>query len=411
MRKTKPYCISKQSVMAAWERVKANKGSQGVDQETIEEFGKALKVNLYKLWNRMSSGTYFPPAVRRVEIPKSGGKKRKLGIPTVGDRIAQGVVKHYLEPLLEPYFHENSYGYRPKKSALEAVGVARRRSWHYDWCIDLDIKGFFDNLDHGLIMKAVKFHTRAKWIHLYVERWLKAPLQLSDGSIEGRDKGTPQGGVISPLLANLFMHYAFDIWVSRNFPGVKFERYADDVVIHTRSRLEAEEVLRRVKARMEACRLELNPTKTKIVYCKDAKRPSRYEHEQYDFLGYTFRPRLCSGRGKGFVGFTPGISRGAKKGISEKIRGWRLHRRSDKSIEDLSRMFNREVQGWINYYGRYYRSGLYPIVRQLEQYLIRWVMRKHKRLRGRTSQASKWLRGLRHREPGLFAHWSLLLKT
>jgi len=412
MNKTKPYCISKQSVMAAWESVKANKGSHGVDEQSIEDFGKDLKGNLYKLWNRMSSGTYFPPAVRSVEIPKADGKKRQLGIPTVTDRIAQGVVKNYLEPLLEPYFHEDSYGYRPRKSALEAVGVARRRNWDYDWCIDLDIKGFFDNLDHALMMKAIKFHTDEQWIHLYVERWLKAPVQGSDGKVEKREKGTPQGGVISPILANLFMHYAFDVWMSKSFPKVKFERYADDALVHCRNKEEAEQVLEAIKTRLKACGLELNTAKTKLVYCKDTNRPSSYENEQYVFLGYTFRPRLCSNnRGKGFVGFTPGISNQAKKSISGKIRSWGIHRRSDKSIQDLSRMFNRELLGWINYYGRYYKSGLYPIVRRMEKYLTRWVMKKYKRLRGRPVQASKWLNGLRKREPSLFAHWRIGLQS
>src|SRR3989338_1824135 len=248
MNKTRPFCISKRSVMAAWEKVRANKGAYGVDEESIEDFESKLKGNLYKIWNRMSSGSYFPPAVRAVEIPKSDGRKRILGIPTVSDRIAQAVVKDYLEPIVEPKFHADSYGYRPGKSALDAVGVARERCWRQAWCIDLDIKGFFDNLDHILMMKAVRFHTDEKWIHLYVERWLKAPLQKEDGTLIERNLGTPQGGVCSPLLANLFMHHAFDEWIKKLFPAVKFERYADDLLAHCSSLKQAEKVLEAIRA-------------------------------------------------------------------------------------------------------------------------------------------------------------------
>ena len=259
MDKTKPFCISKKSVMAAWERVKANKGAYGVDEESIEDFESNLKGNLYKLWNRMSSGTYFPPPVRAVEIPKSDGNKRLLGIPTVSDRVAQAVVKSYLEAIVEPKFHEDSYGYRPGKSALDAVGVARKRCWRQDWCIDMDIKGFFDNLDHMLMMKAITFHTDEKWIHLYAERWLKAPLQREDGELIKREKGTPQGGVVSPLLANIFMHHAFDDWMKRRFPDVKFERFADDILAHCSSLKQAEKVLGEIRIRLKECGLELHP--------------------------------------------------------------------------------------------------------------------------------------------------------
>jgi RNA-directed DNA polymerase len=265
MNKTKPFCISKQEVMSAWERVKANKGTYGVDKESIEDFEINLKDNLYKLWNRMSSGTYFPPPLRGVAIPKRDGKKgiRMLGIPTVTDRIAQAVVKSHLESIVEPKFHEDSYGYRPGKSALEAVGVARQRCWREDWCIDLDIKGFFDNLDHELMMKAVKHHTDQKWIHLYVERWLKAPLQTEEGGLIERKSGSPQGSVVSPLLANLFMHHGFDEWMRKNYPTIRFEGYADDIITHCRSQEEAEKILEAIKERLKECGLEINPGKTK----------------------------------------------------------------------------------------------------------------------------------------------------
>lgn len=406
--KTKPFCISKKSVMAAWERVKANKGGFGIDEESIEDFELNLKDNLYKIWNRMSSGTYFPPPVRAVEIPKSDGQKRLLGIPTVSDRVAQSVVKSYLEPIVEPKFHEDSYGYRPGKSALDAVGVTRKRCWRQDWCIDLDIKGFFDNLDHGLMMKAIKVHTDEKWIHLYVERWLKAPLQQENGELITREKGTPQGGVVSPLLANIFMHHAFDEWMKRHFPSIRFERFADDILAHCSSLRQAEKVLEAIKNRLKDCGLEVHPGKTKIVYCKDSDRKGSYEHESFDFLGYTFRPRLSMNKeGKGFVNFTPAISKKAANRIRKEIRSWKIHLRSDKDLTDLARMFNAQVQGWFNYYGRYYKSAMYPFLKNIERFLIRWVMRKYKRFQRHKQRAKKWLGNVRKREPRLFVHWRL----
>jgi RNA-directed DNA polymerase len=329
-------------------------------------------------------------------------------VPTVADRVGQGVVKSYLEAIVEAKFHENSYGYRPGKSAIEAVGVARERCWREDWCIDLDIKGFFDNLDHELMMKAIRYHTKEKWIPLYVERWLKAPLQLESGEVIARERGTPQGGVVSPLLANIFMHHAFDDWMRRNYPEVKFERYADDIVVHCRSKKEAEKVLEGIKGRLEECRLSLHSEKTKIVYCKDANRRSTHENERFDFLGYTFLPRLAVNKqGEGFVSFIPGISNEAAKSIRKEVRSWKLHLKSDKSLSDVARMINKQVQGWINYYGQYYKTALYPIMGTIERRLVRWVMKKYKRVKGHPRRASNWLRGIREREPRLFAHWRL----
>ena len=317
-------------------------------------------------------------------------------------------MKSHLEPIVEPKFHEDSYGYRPGKSALEAVGVARQRCWRQNWCIDLDIKDFFGALDHKLMMKAIKFHTDEKWIHLYVERWLKAPLQLEDGSRIERERGTPQGGVASPLLANIFMHHAFDAWMKRRFPEVRFERFADDCVVHCGSQKQAEKVLEEIRVRLKECGLELHPDKTKIVYCKDDDRMGSYANESFDFLGYTFRPRLAKNkRGKMFVGFIPAIRPQAAKRIREEIRSWKLHLRSDKSLTDLAKMFNAHVQGWVNYYGRYYKSAMYPYLRNIERYLMRWAMRKYKRLRGHKHRAKEWLGRVRKREPGLFVHWRL----
>jgi RNA-directed DNA polymerase len=404
--KTKPFNISKQSVMAAWESVRANQGAAGIDNESISDFELNLKDNLYKIWNRMSSGTYFPPPVMAVEIPKADGSIRVLGIPTVSDRVAQAVVKGVLEPVVEPKFHADSYGYRPKKSALDAVGVARKRCWRYDWCIDLDIKGFFDNLDHDLMMKAIMFHTDKKWIHLYAQRWLTAPMQHKNGELIKRETGTPQGGVASPLFANIFMHHAFDDWMRKHCPDIVFERYADDILAHCSSRKQAEETLEVIRVRLQECGLELHPLKTKIVYCKDGKRDGSYEHEQMDFLGYTFRPRWSKNRrGDSFVGFQPAISKKAIKRIGKAVRSWRLHLRSENTIVDLAQEYNAQLQGWINYYGQYYRSALSPLLNRIEFYLVRWVMKKFKRYKKSKRKATKWLKDMRKREPRLFAHW------
>ena len=296
MTEAKPFCISKRAVWDAWLRVKANRGAAGVDEESIAQFEKRLKLNLYKIWNRMSSGSYFPPPVRIAKIPKGGGGERTLGIPTVGDRVAQMVLKLYLEPQVEPRFHRDSYGYRPRKSALDAVGVARKRCWQYDWVVDLDIKGFFDNIDHALMMRALRKHTDNPWILLYVERWLKAPAQQKDGTIVPRDKGTPQGGVVSPLLANIFLHHALDLWLADTHPHCPYERYADDVVVHCRSEAQARFIRHSIEDRLRACKLEAHPQKTKLVYCRDSNRIENHRPISFDFLGYTFRPRPAVNR-------------------------------------------------------------------------------------------------------------------
>jgi RNA-directed DNA polymerase len=409
--RAKPFCISKRVVWEAYRHVKANKGAAGVDAESISDFEVDLKTNLYKIWNRMSSGSYFPPPVRTVAIPKSDGGQRKLGIPTVSDRIAQMVVKMYFEPGVEPHFHPDSYGYRPKKSAIEAVGVARRRCWRYDWVLDLDIKGFFDNIDHKLMMLAVRKHTDCKWILLYIERWLEAPAQLEAGSLVSRDKGTPQGGVISPLLANLFLHYAFDEWMRREYPYITFERYADDIIVHCKSERQAKWLKAVIERRLSQCKLELHPEKTRIVYCRDSNRRGNYPTEKFDFLGYTFRPRRSKDRrDRYFVNFTPAISDKAAKKMRRVIRGWRIHLMSDKSIEDLSRMFNPVLQGWTNYYGQFYKSALHPVLDQFNCSLKRWATRKYKSLRARKRKAYHWLGRIARRRPGLFAHWCLGLR-
>lgn len=412
MSEAKPFTISKRLVWEAYKRVKANDGAAGVDGQTIEELEKDLANNLFKLWNRMSSGSYFPQPVRRVEIPKSDGGKRLLGIPTITDRIAQSVAKQILEPELERHFHPDSYGYRPGKSAKEAVGVARQRCWRNDWVLDLDIRGFFDTIDHELLMRAVRKHTDCKWVVLYIERWLKAPVQMDDGTLCNREKGTPQGGVISPLLANLFLHYAFDVWMRKNCPYLPFERFADDVVCHCKSETQAKWLKSVIEERFAECRLELHPQKTKIVYCKDDDRRGSYSHEQFDFLGYTFRPRRSKNRnGEFFVNFSPAVSNKATKSLRETMREWRLHLRSDKSLEDLAGMFNPVLRGWINYFKSYYKSAMYPTMQHLDRILARWAMRKYKKLRSHKRRAQQWLTRIARKEPKLFAHWQLLQGT
>jgi len=367
-----------------------------------------LKDNLYKIWNRMSSGSYFPPPVRLVEIGKKGGGQRRLGVPTVADRIAQMVAKMYFEPEIEGIFHPDSYGYRPNKSALDAVGMARKRCWRYDWALDLDIKSFFDNISHELLMRAVGKHTQCKWLLLYIERWLKAPMQLADGTLISRDKGSPQGSVISPLLSNLFLHYAFDEWMRRNHKDIPFERYADDILVHCKSERQARWIKLVIESRLAECQLELHPEKTKIVYCKDQTRRGNYPNEKFDFLGFTFRARTAVGRnGTFFVSFLPAVSDQAAKSIRAKIRSWQIHRSSDKSLKDLAGILNPQIQGWINYYGRFYKSALSPIFKQLNRSLQRWAMRKYKKLRGRKRRAYHWLGRIAKQMRYLFAHWRL----
>jgi len=410
LNEAKPFSISKRAVWDAYTQVKANRGGAGVDAQSIQDFEADLKNNLYKLWNRMASGSYFPPPVRRVEIPKSDGGKRPLGIPTVSDRIAQMVVKMALEPKVEPHFHPDSYGYRPGKSALDAVGVTRQRCWRYDWIVDLDVRSFFDAMDHTLLMRAVRKHTDCKWALLYIERWLTAPAQLEDGTLIQRDKGTPQGGVISPLLANLFLHYAFDSWMARSNPGTPFERYADDAVVHCKTEAQATRMVSDIGQRFAECGLELHPDKTKVVYCQDGQRTGQSPNVQFDFLGYSFQPRQSKARwGNLFLNFSPAVSAKAAKSMRQTMRSWKIHRWTQLSIEELADSFNPVLRGWMNYYGRYYRSLLSPIFQQLDYALVRWAQRKYKRFKGSQSKARAWLKRVARRQPHLFAHWSITL--
>jgi group II intron reverse transcriptase/maturase len=405
----KPYVISKQLVWEAYKRVKANRGAAGVDGQSLEAFEKDLKGNLYKVWNRMSSGSYFPPPVRLVEIPKASGGTRPLGIPTVADRIAQTVVKKVLEPEVEPKFHPDSYGYRPNRSAHDAVAVARQRCWDASWVVDLDIKSFFDSLDHDLVMRAVAHHTDVPWVRLYIQRWLRAAVQMPDGTRVERTRGTPQGGVISPLLANLFLHYAFDLWMNRSFPAVRFERYADDIVVHCRTEGAARTVLQAIRTRFEQCGLELHPEKTRIVYCKDDSRRGEYENVTFDFLGFTFQPRRARSRtGRFFLSFIPAISTKAANAIRQTIREWRIPRtRNNQSLAEIARLTDPAVRGWMNYYGRFYRTRCIQVLRHLGLILVAWVCKKYKRFRRRPRAAAHWLGNVARQNPGLLALWQL----
>ena len=411
MKKAKPFEISKHIVMEAFKRVKANQGAAGVDEESILDFEVNLKDNLYKIWNRMSSGCYFPPPVRTVDIPKKSGGKRVLGIPTVADRVAQMVVKMYLEPYLEPHFHENSYAYRPERSPIQAVEITRKRCWQYSWVLEFDIKGLFDNIDHDLLMKALKMHTDAKWILLYVERWLKAPFKTEDGTLVRREKGTPQGGVISPLLANLFMHYVFDKWMERSYPQNPFCRYADDAVVHAKTQPEALMIKEALRERLKECKLELNPEKTRIIYCKDDNRNGSYPIISFDFLGFTFRPRKAKNhKGQVFTSFLPGISNDAAKEIRQEIRSFKIHRRCSETLESLSEMLNPKLRGWINYYGSFYKTALYPTLNHINRILTKWVTWKFKRFKGHRRRATHWLGRIAQKQPTLFAHWQMGVK-
>jgi len=366
---------------------------------SLAAFETDLKGNLYKVWNRMASGSYHPPPVRLVEIPKATGGTRPLGIPTVADRVAQAVVTMALEPLVEPHFHPDSYAYRPGRSALDAVGTARKRCWRTDWVIDLDIKAFFESMPRDLIERAVAHHTDLAWVKLYVGRWLRAPVEHPDGTRVERTKGTPQGGVVSPLLANLFLHYAFDRWMARVYPDLRFERYADDALVHCRSEAEARSVLEAIRGRLAECGLELHPTKTRIIYCKAGNRPGEYEHVAFDFLGYTFQPRRAKNRwGRYFIGFLPAISTKAATAIRQTIRGWRMaSTRNNQRREDLARLVNPVVRGWLSYYGRFYRSRCVQVLRYFNKALGQWVQRKYKRFRRRERAAMHWLGA--HRPP------------
>ncbi len=407
MTETKPFVIPKALVWEAYKRVKANKGAAGVDGQTIRLFEADLSRNLYRIWNRMSSGSYFPPAVKAVPIPKKSGGERILGVPTVSDRIAQTVVTLLLEPRLESLFHEDSYGYRRGRSAHDAISVTRKRCWERNWVLEYDIRGLFDNINHELLLRALRHHCDERWVLLLVERWLTAPMQSVGGKLESRTVGTPQGGPLSPVLANLFLHYALDHWLSTKHPSIPFCRYADDGILHCKSEAEAHSMREQLDERLRDCGLELHPEKTRVVYCKDSKRTGTYEHIQFDFLGYTFRPRrIVRYNGRAGLGFTPAVSRHSITAMRQSMRRWRLHLRSDLSLDDLADAVGPRLRGWMAYYCRFRASEFQPVAFHIDMLIVRWARRKYKRLRGHKKRAFAWLLGVRRKRPNLFAHWS-----
>jgi len=398
--------IPKRLVWDAWLKVKDNGGAAGADGVSIEQFEEGLKDNLYKLWARMSSGSYFPGPVRAVEIPKQGGV-RTLGIPNVVDRVAQTAAAMAMEPSVEQVFHEDSYGYRRGRSALDAVAVCRERCFKKAWVIDLDIRSFFDTVPWDLMLRALARHADQKWVLMYVQRWLEAPMRMGDGSLVQRDMGTPQGSPISPLLANLFLHYALDAWMVREFPTIAFERFADDAVIHCVSERQARFVRDALARRLVDVGLELHPDKTRIVYCKNSNRRGTYENVSFVFCGYTFRPRKTANQNQrvAFTGFLPAVSPGKLSEMSRRAASWRLHRRVNLTLDDLAAEVNPVLRGWLAYYAAFYPSAVTPLCHRIDLHLVRWARWKYKRLKSSGRRARAWLRGIRAREPALFVHW------
>ncbi|WP_069661364.1 group II intron reverse transcriptase/maturase [Arcticibacter eurypsychrophilus] len=399
---TKTHPVTKRMVLEAYRKVKQNKGSAGIDEQSIQDFDKNLQKNLYKLWNRMSSGSYFPSPVKEVKIPKKSGGTRSLGIPTVADRVAQQVVKYFLEPKIDHLFHPDSYGYRRDKNAHQAIHTATQRCFKAAWVIDMDIKGFYDNIDHELMMKAVRFYTQERWIILYVERWLKAGI-MKEGLLQERDKGTPQGGVVSPLLANIFLHIAFDKWMQKTQPHVQFERYCDDIIVHCKSEQQTMFIKTRINERMKECKMELHESKTKIVYCQNVWNRVKQTNSSFDFLGYTFRPRVCHTKPNPLLLFVPCMSESSMKSVRTKVKDFGLTKFKGK-VQALSQKLNPQIRGWMAYYCKFTKWATLKLWRWLNLKLYRWVMKNkgYNKLK-----AIKWMKSVYQTQPNLFAHWQL----
>lgn len=401
--------ITQEMVKAAYRKVKANQGSAGVDNESLEMYQADLRNNLYVLWNRLSSGSYFPKPVKEVIIPKANGSKRVLGIPTVSDRIAQQVIKSYLEPRLEAEFHNNSYGYRPLKSAHGAVDAVQENVRQYAWVIDMDIKSFFDEVNHELLLKALDNHVTENWIKMYIKRWLESSSQQTNGTLILKNgNGTPQGGVISPLLSNLFLHYVLDKWLSKYYPQIAFVRYADDIVVHCNNEEEAKYILDAIRQRLQECKLRLNEEKTKIVYCQDYRRKKNDYKKKFDFLGFTFKPQsTASNKGGMFLGYGCSISQSAQTRI---VTGWKkqnFHQQSTLTIQDIATRINPQMRGVICYYGKYKIWELQRLMRHFHYRLAKWVLNKYKGLNGSLKKAHQWVEDIRVNYPTMFYHWTI----
>ena len=406
VKKTVP--IEYYDVAKAYQKVRKGGKAVGIDQQSWADFDKEPERNLYVIWNRLASGSYHPQPVREVEIPKKDGSKRKLGIPTLRDRIAQQVVKDYMEKRIDKLFHENSYGYRPLKSAHQAIEQVRQNTFGFDWVLDMDISKFFDEVDHDLTLKAVSHVMEEKWVLMYVERWLKMPIQKQDGTVEPKQgKGTPQGGVISPLLANLYLHFAMDKWLSKHYPTVRFVRYADDVVIHCSTHQQAEQVKEALINRLAEVKLRVNESKTHIAYCKDYRRKGSHDKVKFEFLGFSYQPRARKSKrdGNNFMAFTAEISQTNKKRIIQTIRELGAWRDTRVEIQSIADQLNAKLRGWINYYGLYSKRSLRWTLLKVEERLIKWLKKKHK---AGTRKAIAKLKVIRRENPELFYHWQIV---
>lgn len=403
---TRPIPIEYEWVVKSYHKVRRGGKAVGIDNESWTEFAKNEEKNLYVIWNRLSSGSYYPQAVREKEIPKKDGSMRKLGIPTLRDRIAQGVVKEYMENKIDKIFHENSYGYRPMRSAHQALKVVRNNCIEKDWVIDMDISKFFDEIDHELMLKAVAHVMEEKWVTMYVDRWLKMPIEDEEGNnIQKGNKGTPQGGVISPLLANLYLHYTLDKWLELTYPNVSFVRYADDVVIHCSTKKEAEEVLGAISQRLNKVKLSIKESKTKIAYCKDYRRKLKHEVVKFEFLGFSFQPKGMKSKneeGKYFNGYGVVISPTNKKRILEIIRNDYTMKNSSLELVDIAKSLNPKLRGWINYYSLFGYRNLHQVIKCVNERLLKWIRKKYKL--GFRKSISK-LNEIKQQSPKMFYHW------